>query len=75
MAIRKLPLSLFSAKPSGLCSIPNLHFISAVRQRTHQYALVCETRPLMSFQSHGVPPRCPACGAQIPLRENSNGQK
>ncbi len=67
MAVRKLPPSLFSAKPSGLGSNPNLHFIAAVRQRTHQYALVCETRPLTSFRCYGFPARCPACGAPICL--------
>ncbi len=43
MAIWKLSLPLFSAKPPGLGSIPRLHFIAAVRLRTHQYAVVCET--------------------------------
>ena len=42
MAIWKLSLPLFSAKSSGLGSIPQLHFIAAVRLRTHQYAVVCE---------------------------------
>jgi hypothetical protein len=28
---------------------------------------VCEQAPLMTFQSHGLPSRCPVCAAQNPL--------
>jgi hypothetical protein len=47
MAVRKLPLPLFSAKTPFSqpgCSKSYLHFVAAVRQRTHQYALVCESQ-------------------------------
>jgi len=72
MANRKLPLPLFSSKPSGLGSIPQLHFIAAVRPLTHGYALVCESQPLMTSRSHGLPARCPICGAPIYLKENAS---
>lgn len=49
MAIWKLSLPLFSAKPPDLGSLPKLHFIAAARPRTHQYAVVCESQPLMTF--------------------------
>jgi hypothetical protein len=75
MATRKLSLPLFSAKtlvsqPGR--STPYLHFIVSVRQERNQYALVCESQPLATFRSHGIPARCPACGAQIYFKENSN---
>ena len=75
MALRKLSLPLFSAKtlvsqPGR--STPYLHFVAAVSQKTDQYALVCESQPLMTSRSHGVPARCPACGAKINLKENAN---
>jgi hypothetical protein len=49
MAIRKLSLSLFSAKtrvsqPDG--STLYFHLVSSVRQSTNQYALVCELVPI-----------------------------
>ena len=72
MAARKLSLTLFSAKPSGLRSIPRAHFIAARAREQHQYALVCQSQPLMTFRSHGVPARCPVCGAQIHFKEDAN---
>jgi hypothetical protein len=75
MAVRKLSLPLFSAKT--LVSQPGrstryLHFIDSVRQDRNQYSLVCESQPLLSFGSDGLPARCPACGAQIRSKENAN---
>ena len=75
MALRKLPSSLFSAKARASqlgCSPSYLHFIASVRQERNQYALVCESQPLATFRSHGVPTRCPACGAQIHFKEKSD---
>ena len=75
MATRKLSLPLFSAKtlvsqPGR--STPYLHFIDSVRPDKNQYSLVCESQPLLSFGSDGLPVRCPACGAQIRSNENAN---
>ena len=70
MAARKLLLTLFSAKPSGVWSIPRAHFIASRVSEQHRYALVCQSQPLMTFRSHGLPARCPACGAQIHFKEN-----
>lgn len=78
MAPRKLPPSLFLAKargPQSCCSMSYLHFIASVRQGSNQYALVCESQPLATFRSHGLPDRCPACSAQIHPKENFNGRK
>jgi hypothetical protein len=75
MATRKLSLPLFSAKTlvSQLGrSTRYLHFIDSVRQDRNQYSLVCESQPLLSFGSNGLPARCPACGAQIRSKENAN---
>ena len=74
MANRKLPLPLFSAKTlvsQPGCSTRYFHFIATVSQ-TGQYALVCESQPLTTFRCHGIPARCPACGAQIQSKENAN---
>jgi hypothetical protein len=75
LAIRKLPLPLFSAKTlvsQPGCSTHYFHFIATVSRKTDQYALVCESQPLTTFRSHGLPDRCPACGAQIQSKENTN---
>jgi hypothetical protein len=29
---------------------------------------VCEQSPLLTFQNHGLPARCPVCGTQNPLK-------
>ena len=70
MAARKLLLTLFSAKPSGLGSIPRAHFIASRASEQQRYALVCQSQPLMTFRSYGLPARCPVCGAQIHFKEN-----
>lgn len=72
MAARKLLVKLFSAKPSGVRTIPRAHFIASRVSEQHQYALVCETQPLTTFRCHGITARCPACGAQIQSKENTN---
>ena len=72
MAARKLLLTLFSAKPSGLSSTPRAHFMASRVSEQHRYALVCESQPLMTFRSHGLPVRCPVCGASNPIKENPN---
>ncbi len=68
----ELSLTLFSAKPSGLRSIPRAHFIASRVSEQHRYALVCQSQPLMTFRSYGLPARCPVCGAQIHFKENAN---
>jgi hypothetical protein len=51
MAVRKLPLPLFSTKPSGLQLIPRVSPFS----KQQRYALVCQ--PLMTFRSYSLPAR------------------
>jgi len=75
MAVRKLPPSLFTAKAQDMRLEgfgKFFHFIAAVSERRNQYALVCESQPLMTSRSHGLPARCPICGAQIHSKENAN---
>jgi len=75
LAVRKLSLPLFSAKTlvsQPGCPARYFHFIASVSQKTDQYALVCESQPLMTSRSHGLPARCPICGAQIQSKENAN---
>ena len=67
MAVRKLSLPLFSAKTSSRKrDAPRNTSISSLLsgRRRNQYALVCESQPLLSFGSHGLP-AVPTCGAQI----------
>jgi len=75
MANRKLSLPLFSAKTRVSqpgCSTSYLHFVAISQQPRNQYALVCESQPLMTSRSHGLPARCPICGAQIQSKDNTN---
>ena len=70
MAIRKLSLSLFSAK-AGITPIEGstqyLHFIADVRKDRNQYAFVCEAQPLLTVTSSGLPKRCPLCRQGNPI--------
>jgi hypothetical protein len=71
MALRKLSLPLFPSKPRVSqqgCSTHYLHFIATVSHKTDQYALVCESQPLMTSRSHGVPSRCPVCAPKSTRR-------
>jgi hypothetical protein len=72
MAARKLSLTLFSTKPSGLQFIPRAHFVASPFGEQRRYGLVCQSQPLMTFRSYGLPARCPVCGAQIHFKENAN---
>jgi hypothetical protein len=68
MAARKLPPLLFSAKtrvPLPGCFAHYFHFIAAVSQKADQFTLVCESQPLMTSRSHGLPARCPICSAEF----------
>ncbi len=78
MAVRKLPLPLFSAKTRVSqpgCATSYLHFVAISRQPRNQYALVCESQPLMTSRSHGLPARCPISGAQIHFKEKANANQ
>ena len=74
MAIRKLSLSLFSAKAritptEG--STQYLHFLASIRQDRNQYAIVCESQPLLTVTSYGLPKRCPLCRQDNPIGSES----
>jgi len=75
MAVRKLSLLLFPAKPrvSLDTSTFYLHFIAAINRAKNHYSIVCETNPLITYRSFGLPTRCPLCGALNPLKEIANG--
>jgi len=70
MATRKLSPSLFYAK-AGITrtdtSTQYLHFIADVRQSRNQYTFVCESQPLMTVTSYGLPKRCPLCRQDNPI--------
>jgi len=70
MAIRKLSPSLFYAK-SGITqpgrSTLHLHFVASIREDRNRYAFVCESQPLLTLTSHGLPKRCPFCKQDDPI--------
>jgi len=74
MAIRKLPLSLYSAK-AGIIqsegSAQYLHFLASIRQDRNQYTFVCESQPLLTVTSYGRPKRCPLCRQDNPIGSES----
>jgi hypothetical protein len=48
-------------------SAMTLHLIVGSDERG-MVLFACEQAPLMTFQSHGFPSRCPVCSSQNPLR-------
>lgn len=76
MAVRKLPPALFSAK-NGVaepdCSTSHLHFIASTTRRRNQFVFVCESQPLLTIRSYGLPSRCPICGVPNPLEKDVLG--
>ena len=74
MAVRKLPLPLFSAKTrvSLIGDSPQyLHFVLAVRFDRNHCAFVCESQPLLTVTSDGLPKRCPLCRQNNPIGSES----
>lgn len=70
LATGKLAPYLFSANArtaESEGSTPYLHFIASVREERNLYTFACETRPLDSVNSFGIPKRCPLCGQQYPI--------
>jgi len=74
MATRKLSLSLYCAK-AGIAhpgrSAQFLHFVATVRQERNQYVFVCESQPLLTITSYGLPKRCPLCRQDNPIGSES----
>jgi hypothetical protein len=70
MATRKLSPSLFSAK-AGIAesegSTQYLHFRTCIRRDRNRYAFVCESQPLLTLMTHGLPKRCPLCRQDAPI--------
>ena len=49
-----------------------LHLVANFNQKRQLYAFFCESQPLLTFWSHGLPVRCPLCRAENPLRGATN---
>jgi len=74
MATRKLSLSLYSAKAGSVQSEGSaqyLHFVAGVQQSKNQYAFVCESQPILTVRTYGLPKRCPLCRQNNPIRRES----
>ncbi len=44
-----------------------LHLVSGV-SAIGMVVFACDQSPLLTFQNHGLPIRCPICGTQDPLK-------
>jgi hypothetical protein len=51
-----------------------LHLIAGGGERGMVF-FACEQAPLMTFQSHGAPSRCPVCSSQNPLGGEAHDHK
>ena len=58
-----------------------LHFVTAIDERRHFFSFVCESQPVATVRSHGLPKRCPFCQRQDPvstglsMKKNGNHQE
>jgi hypothetical protein len=58
----------FGAREMVRDSSQRLHFTARVDENRGLYRFVCESQPLMTLTSHGIPKRCPLCGQNYPIR-------
>lgn len=45
-----------------------LHFTARIDERRGLYRFVCDSQPLLTLTSHGIPKRCPLCGQNYPIK-------
>jgi len=53
---------------------PRLHLIADINCKGMLF-FACEQAPLLTFQSYGLPSRCPVCGVLNPFRGETNANK
>lgn len=46
-----------------------LHFTARLDEKRGLYRFVCDSQPLMTLTSHGIPKRCPLCGQHYPIKD------
>jgi hypothetical protein len=56
-----------SAREAARDSSRGLHFTARVDEKRGLYRFVCESQPLMTLTSHGLPKRCPFCRQDDPI--------
>lgn len=56
-----------NARETRRCS-QALHFTAHLDERRGLYRFVCDSQPLMTLTSHGLPKRCPLCGKHYPVK-------
>lgn len=48
-----------------------LHFTARFDEKHGLYRFVCDSQPLMTLTSHGIPKRCPLCGQNYPIKSET----
>ena len=56
-------------------SSTTLHLLVGNSEKRGTVFFACEQAPLMTFQSYGLPSRCPVCGNHKPLGGDANDHK
>ncbi len=57
-----------SARETRGSSLRILHFTAHLDEKRGLYRFVCDSQPLMTLTSHGLPKRCPLCGQHYPIK-------
>lgn len=58
----------------GSCSRA-LHFTAFLDEKRGLCRFVCDSQPLMTLTSHGNPKRCPLCGQNYPIRNETRSMR
>lgn len=48
-----------------------LHFSSRFDEKRGLFRFVCDSQPLITLTSHGIPRRCPFCGQNYPIKNET----
>jgi len=52
-----------------------LHLVANIDTKRHLYAFFCESQPLLTLWSHGLPVRCPLCGTENPFAGGTSAKR
>ena len=74
MAAQNLP-SFPDAPAIRISTSRRLHFRAGFDSRRGLIYMVCESQPLFTVTTLGLPKRCPLCGADTPLGRKSKSPK
>jgi hypothetical protein len=56
-------------------SVQLFHFVAAIDEQRGMHAFCCESQPMATVRSHGLPSRCPFCRKENPISTSLSMKK